>query len=113
METSPKSERPGRPAPAREGVPPARGAVGPLGGRAAGPLLDFLASAGPKAESLLASYRLPPAVTEEILAETLQALVWKWETVRDREAWLLAVLEGRCRAASSRGGSARLGVRPR
>jgi hypothetical protein len=87
----------------REGAdfPLGAGGARPLGLRAAGPLSDFLASAGPKAERLLASFQLSASVAQEILSATLQVLVWKWETVRDREAWLLAVLEGRCRAAVS------------
>ena len=85
--------------PAAPSPPPRGGAGRPLAERASGPLLDFLASVGPKADRLLASYRIEAAQAEAILLETLQVLVWKWETVRNREAWLLAVLEGRCRAA--------------
>lgn len=74
---------------------------GPGEGRAAGPLVGFLARVRPKVEELLRAYRLPAATTEEIVAATLQTLVWKWEMVRDREAWLLAVLDRKCRLAAA------------
>jgi hypothetical protein len=104
VENRAKTER-RAPAPAarKAAVPASRGDLPrPLPYRASGPLAEFLHRVGPKAERLLTSYRLGPAQAEKILSETLQVLVWKWEAVRDREAWLLAVLEGRCRSAGGR-----------
>jgi hypothetical protein len=37
-----------------------------------------------------------------MLHETLRVLVWKWEAIRNREAYLTAVLERKCRAFASR-----------
>ena len=70
--------------------------------REGSPLPEFLLAVRPKAELVLSKYLLEAAVAEEILQGTLQTLAWKWESVRDREQWLLAVLEGRCRTISSR-----------
>lgn len=64
--------------------------------RPAGPLVDFLRSVQPKVEEVLARHEVPEGQAEEILRSTLQILVWKWESVRNREAWLLAVLERKC-----------------
>jgi hypothetical protein len=66
-------------------------------GKAAMPLVDFLIAVRPKAEALLRGFGLTTAELEEILASTLQVLAWRWETVRDRETWLLAMLERRCK----------------
>lgn len=70
--------------------------------RESSPLPEFLRVVRPKAELILSKYLLAAPVAEEVLHGTLQTLVWKWESVRDREQWLLAVLEGRCRVISSR-----------
>jgi hypothetical protein len=72
-------------------------------GRVAAPLAEFLHHAWPKVEEILTRYRLPEQLAEEILRSTLQILVWKWESVRNREAWLLAVVERKCRVAADGG----------
>jgi len=72
------------------------------GGRFAGPLVDFLYAVQPKAEDLFRRHCLDTAQAEEILTATVQVLVWKWETVRNREAWLLAILDRKCRLVSGR-----------
>lgn len=71
----------------------------PREGRVAGPFAGFLVRVRPRVEELLARHRLPAAEAEAILRSTLQVLVWKWESVRDREAWLMAVMERKCRLA--------------
>ncbi len=60
------------------------------------PLVAFLLAVRPRAESMLRSFALTPAEADEALGSTLQILAWRWETVRDREAWLFAMLERRC-----------------
>jgi hypothetical protein len=80
-----------------------RGFRDPLAGdaRAEGPLALFLRQVRPRVEELLGRYRVPEAAAAAMLHETLQVLVWKWETVRNREAWLTAVLERKCRTFAS------------
>jgi hypothetical protein len=69
-------------------------------GRSARPLADFLEGVRPKVERILRQYPLSTGQAEEILATTVYTLVWKWETVRNRESWLLAVLARKCRLVS-------------
>lgn len=69
--------------------------------RAAGPLAEFLEGIQPEVQQLILAYGLEPSEAEEILRGTLRTLVWKWESVRDRETWLLAVLARRCQQASA------------
>lgn len=69
--------------------------------KAESPLAELLRTAGPKAEGLFSLYRLAPQVVEALLRDTVETLVWKWETVRDREAWLLAVLQRKCEILSA------------
>lgn len=75
----------------------------PKQGRTAGPLAGFLARVRPQVEELLVRYRIPASAAEEILQATLQVLVWKWESVRNREAWLMAVMERKCRLVVAAG----------
>ncbi len=65
-------------------------------GKAEGPFVEFLRTVQPKATRLMESYCLAPEATSSIFHDTLETLVWKWETVRDRESWLLAVLQRKC-----------------
>ena len=71
------------------------------GRRAESPFAEFLRTVGPKAERLIGRYRLAPDAAEAVLRDTVETLVWKWETVRDRETWLLAVLQRKCEVLSS------------
>lgn len=71
-------------------------------------MAELLRTAGPKAERLVSLYRLAPEAAEAVLRDTVETLVWKWETVRDREAWLLAVLQRKCEILSSASGRERL-----
>lgn len=66
------------------------------GHRPSGPLVDLLYAVQPKAEGLFRQYEIDVSDAEDILTTAIQVLVWKWETVRNREAWLLAVLERKC-----------------
>ena len=71
------------------------------GRKLSGPLVEFLYAVQPKAEELFRRYEIDVAQAEEVLTATIQVLVWKWETVRNREAWLLAVLDRKCRLLAS------------
>lgn len=77
--------------------------------RPAGPLAEFLNGIQAEVEELILAYALEPSEAEEILRGALRTLVWKWESVRDRESWLLAVLARRCQQASA---LRRMGERP-
>lgn len=39
---------------------------------------------------------IPPEDAEDLVQDTLVALVFKWRSIRDPEAWLLATLRNRC-----------------
>lgn len=69
--------------------------------RSTGPLAEFLESIQAEAQKVILAYGLEPAEAEEILGSALRTLVWKWESVRDRQSWLLAVLARRCQQASA------------
>lgn len=60
------------------------------------PLAELLDSARPRVEGLIREYPLAAGQAEEILRNVLDTLVWQWESVHDREAWLLAVLARKC-----------------
>jgi len=45
---------------------------------------------------LLARYRIPQEDAEDLLQETFVALVFKWNNIRNPEAWLLSTLRNRC-----------------
>ena len=50
----------------------------------------------PQATRLLARHRIPHEDAEDLLQETLFALVFKWEAIRNPEAWFLSTLRSRC-----------------
>lgn len=45
---------------------------------------------------LLAKFQIPQEDAEDLLQETFVALVFKWESIRNPKAWLLATLRNRC-----------------
>ena len=45
---------------------------------------------------ILARYRVPQEDAEDLLQETFVALVFKWQSIRNPEAWLLSTLRNRC-----------------
>ncbi|MEM7480329.1 MAG: sigma-70 family RNA polymerase sigma factor [Acidobacteriota bacterium] len=59
-------------------------------------LEDFLQEVQPKLKAIFARHRIPPQDTEDILQQTLLALVYQWEKVRDPEAWLIGTLRNKC-----------------
>jgi RNA polymerase sigma factor (sigma-70 family) len=57
---------------------------------------EFLKGIEPRLKSLLATYRIPVEDAEDVLQETLVALLYQWERVRDPECWLLGTLKRHC-----------------
>jgi RNA polymerase sigma factor (sigma-70 family) len=45
---------------------------------------------------VLSRYRIPQEDAEDLLQETFVALVFKWKSIRNPEAWLLSTLRNRC-----------------
>lgn len=50
----------------------------------------------PHVAKILAHHAIPPADAEDLLQETLFALIYKWAGIRNPDAWLLATLDNRC-----------------
>lgn len=57
----------------------------------------FLQQVRPRLRSVFARHRIPPEDAEDILQQTLLALVYQWEKVRDPEAWLMGTVRNQCR----------------
>ncbi len=57
----------------------------------------FLLQQHPRLLRELARFQIPREDAEDLLQETLVALVFKWESVRDPEAWLFSTLRNRCK----------------
>jgi len=60
------------------------------------PLEVFLCRARPRVKALFAYYRIPEQDTEDILQQALLAFLYRYEEVRDPEAWLLGTLRNKC-----------------
>ena len=56
----------------------------------------LLVSITPKLRRLLAKYRIPQQDAEDLLQQSLLALLCQWEKVRDPERWLLGTLRRHC-----------------
>ena len=59
-------------------------------------LEDILRRIEPRLRSVLTSYRIPLADAEDLLQQTLLVFVYRWETVRDPECWLVGTLKRHC-----------------
>jgi RNA polymerase sigma factor (sigma-70 family) len=57
---------------------------------------DLLERVEPRLRRLLATYRIPREDAEDVLQQTLLALLYHWERVRDPECWLLGTLKRHC-----------------
>jgi RNA polymerase sigma factor (sigma-70 family) len=57
---------------------------------------DLLQRVEPRLRRLLALYRIPREDAEDVLQQTLLALLYQWERVRDPESWLLGTLKRHC-----------------
>lgn len=56
----------------------------------------------PLMAEILARHAVPREDAEDLVQETLFALVFKWAGIRNPDAWLLATLENRCKIYRSR-----------
>src|SRR5690349_8561930 len=64
---------------------------------AAGPAFDdFLRKIEPTLKRVLLKYRIPSGDAEDLLQQSLLALVYQWDRVRDPEAWLVGTLRRHC-----------------
>lgn len=61
-------------------------------------LEGFLRRVRPHLRALFARQRIPPEDTEDLLQQTLLALVYQWDRVRDPEAWLAGTVRNQCRS---------------
>jgi RNA polymerase sigma factor (sigma-70 family) len=57
---------------------------------------DFLKNVEPRLKRVLAVYRIPADDAEDVLQQTLLALLYQWDRVRDPECWLLGTLKRHC-----------------
>lgn len=57
---------------------------------------EFLRRMEPRLKRLLGTYRIPPEDAEDVLQQTLLALLYQWDRVRDPEFWLLGTLKRHC-----------------
>jgi RNA polymerase sigma factor (sigma-70 family) len=60
------------------------------------PFDQFLQRVEPRLKRLLATYRIPAEDAEDVLQQTLMALLYQWDVVRDPERWLLGTLKRHC-----------------
>ncbi|HVT60097.1 MAG TPA: RNA polymerase sigma factor [Thermoanaerobaculia bacterium] len=70
----------------------------PASARDAGPLESLLARLRPKLKHILFTYSVPPSDAEDVLQEVFLAAFSKWETIENKEAWLVGTLRNRCAA---------------
>lgn len=57
---------------------------------------QFLQKVEPKLKRLLSTYHIPVDDAEDVLQQSLLALVYQWDRVRDPECWLLGTLRRHC-----------------
>jgi len=57
---------------------------------------EFLEEVRPRLKSLLAHWRIPPEDAEDLLQDSLIALVFRWNLVRDPESWLIGTTRRHC-----------------
>jgi RNA polymerase sigma factor (sigma-70 family) len=57
---------------------------------------EFLKAMEPKLKRLLAMYRIPSDDAEDVLQQSLLALLYQWERVRDPESWLFGTVKRHC-----------------
>lgn len=57
---------------------------------------EFLRRMEPRLKRLLGTYRIPPDDAEDVLQQTLLALLYQWDRVRDPECWLIGTLKRHC-----------------
>ncbi len=57
---------------------------------------EFLKGIEPRLKRLLSTYRIPSEDAEDVLQQTMLALLYQWDRVRDPECWLLGTLKRHC-----------------
>ena len=57
---------------------------------------EFLRRMEPRLKRLLGTYHIPPDDAEDVLQQTLLALLYQWDRVRDPECWLTGTLKRHC-----------------
>src|SRR5215213_3154066 len=57
---------------------------------------DFLKNVEPKLKRLLSTFHIPADDAEDVLQQSLLALVYQWDRVREPETWLLGTLKRHC-----------------
>ena len=57
---------------------------------------QFLQKVEPKLKRLLSTYRIPVDDAEDVLQQSLLALVYQWDRVREPETWLIGTLKRNC-----------------
>jgi len=57
---------------------------------------ELLGRLRPRLKQILARYRIPQEVAEELIQETLIETIKRWKEIRDPESWLLVTLRNRC-----------------
>jgi RNA polymerase sigma factor (sigma-70 family) len=57
---------------------------------------EFFRRVEPKLKRVLVTYRIPIEDAEDLLQQSLLALLYQWERVRDPEAWLAGTLKRHC-----------------
>jgi len=59
-------------------------------------LEGLLKQVRPRLKTVFTRYRIPPQDTEDILQQALMALVYRKESIRDPEAWLVGTVRNKC-----------------
>jgi len=57
---------------------------------------EFLKKVEPKLKRLLSLYHIPTDDAEDVLQQSMLALVYQWDRVRDPECWVLGTLKRNC-----------------
>src|ERR1700761_8933405 len=57
---------------------------------------ELLRRVEPRLKRLLGAYHIPYEDADDVLQQTLLALLYQWDQVRDPEAWLLGTLKRHC-----------------
>src|SRR5262245_10746513 len=57
---------------------------------------ELLVRLEPRVRRLLTSYRIPSGEAEDVLQQSLLALLYQWDRVSDPECWLLGTLKRHC-----------------
>jgi RNA polymerase sigma factor (sigma-70 family) len=57
---------------------------------------EFLKQVEPRLKRLLSTYRIPSEDADDVLQQSLLALIYQWERVRDPESWLFGTVRRHC-----------------